>query len=89
MKHFNKAYIEKQLEIIDGYLPQPIHLYVIGGGAMGFYDLKTATKDIDVILTKKKRSKISFEGITAKQVQEHRKNRTNILENENTCCHRK
>ena len=50
MKNFDKTYIEKQLEIIDGHLHQPLTLYVIGGGAMGFYDLKTATKDIDVIV---------------------------------------
>ena len=50
MKSFDKTYIEKQLEIIDSFLKKPINVYVIGGGAMGFYDLKTATKDIDVIV---------------------------------------
>lgn len=51
MKSFDKAYIEKQLEIIDSFLKKPITIYILGGGAMGFYDLKTATKDIDVIVT--------------------------------------
>lgn len=51
MKNFDKAYIVKQLKIIDSFLKQPIKIYVIGGGAMGFYDLKTATKDIDIIVT--------------------------------------
>jgi len=51
MKNFDKIYIEKQLDIIDRFLHKPLTLYVIGGGAMGFYDLKTATKDIDVIVT--------------------------------------
>ena len=51
MKNFDRIYIEKQLEIIDRFLHEPITLYIIGGGAMGFYDLKTATKDIDVIIT--------------------------------------
>jgi len=51
MKNFDRSYIEKQLEIIDSFLHKPIKLYIIGGGAMGFYDLKTATKDIDVIVT--------------------------------------
>jgi hypothetical protein len=50
MKSFDKAYIEKQLEIIDSFLKEPITIYIIGGGAMGFYDLKTATKDIDIIV---------------------------------------
>lgn len=63
MKHFDKAYIEKQLEIIDGYLHQPIHLYVIGGGAMGFYDLKTATKDIDVIVTKENEARLLLKAL--------------------------
>jgi len=52
MKNFDRRYIEKQLEIIDSHLHKPLTLYIIGGGAMGFYDLKTATKDIDVIVTK-------------------------------------
>ena len=50
MKNFDKPYIEKQLEIIDSFLKKPITIYIIGGAAMGFYDLKTATKDIDVIV---------------------------------------
>lgn len=50
MKNFDRVYIEKQLEIIDSFLSESITLYIIGGGAMGFYDLKTATKDIDVIV---------------------------------------
>jgi hypothetical protein len=32
-------------------MPQPITLFLIGGGAMAFYGLKDATKDIDIILT--------------------------------------
>lgn len=31
-------------------MPQPITLFLIGGGAMAFYGLKDATKDIDIIL---------------------------------------
>jgi len=40
MKNFDRGYIEKQLEIIDSHLHKPLTLYIIGGGAMGFYDLK-------------------------------------------------
>ncbi|MBE3136143.1 MAG: hypothetical protein IMZ43_01935 [Thermoplasmata archaeon] len=54
MPTFERAYIEQELKNIDGNLPAPISLYIIGGGAMSFYDLKTATKDIDVIVTNEK-----------------------------------
>lgn len=50
MKTFDSRYIEKELRKIDKNLTQKISLYMLGGGAMSFYDLKTATKDIDVIL---------------------------------------
>lgn len=54
MPTFERTYIEQQLKNIDSNLPTPISLYIIGGGAMSFYDLKTATKDIDVIVTNEK-----------------------------------
>ena len=63
MKQFDKTHIEKQLETIDGYLTKPIHLYVIGGGAMGFYDLKTATKDIDVIVTTENEARLLLKAL--------------------------
>ena len=54
MPTFERTYIEQELKKIDSNLPEPISLYIIGGGAMSFYDLKTATKDIDVIVTSEK-----------------------------------
>ena len=54
MSTFERTYIEQELKKIDGNLPEPISLYIIGGGAMSFYDLKTSTKDIDVIVTSEK-----------------------------------
>jgi hypothetical protein len=50
MKMFDSTYIEKELKTINKYLSKPINIYIFGGGAMSFYDLKTATKDIDVLL---------------------------------------
>ena len=50
MKMFDSNYIEKELKNINKYLTKPINIYIFGGGAMSFYDLKTATKDIDVLL---------------------------------------
>ena len=48
---FDSKYIENELEKINKNLSKQIRIYIFGGGAMSFFDLKTATKDIDVILT--------------------------------------
>ena len=50
MKMFDSNYIEKELKKINKNLSKQISIYIFGGGAMSFFDLKTATKDIDVIL---------------------------------------
>ena len=50
MKMFDSNYIELELKKINKHLNKPIDIYIFGGGAMSFYDLKTATKDIDVLL---------------------------------------
>ncbi|OYT28151.1 hypothetical protein B6U98_05480 [Thermoplasmatales archaeon ex4572_165] len=50
MKMFDSNYVEKELKNINNYLNKPINIYIFGGGAMSFYDLKIATKDIDVLL---------------------------------------
>lgn len=47
---FDSNYIEQELKKINKHLTQQISIYIFGGGAMSFYDLKTATKDIDVLL---------------------------------------
>ena len=48
---FDSKYIEKELKEINKNLSKKISIYIFGGGAMSFFDLKTATKDIDVILS--------------------------------------
>ena len=48
---FDSTYIEKELQKINNNLSKQIHLYIFGGGAMSFFNLKTATKDIDVLLS--------------------------------------
>lgn len=50
MKMFDSNYIKKELKNINKYLNNQINIYIFGGGAMSFFDLKTATKDIDVLL---------------------------------------
>jgi len=50
MKMFDSNYIEQELKEINKHLTKQICIFIFGGGAMSFYDLKTATKDIDVLL---------------------------------------
>lgn len=47
---FNRHYLQQEFDKLDAKTP-PLTLYLIGGGAMAFYGLKDATKDIDIILT--------------------------------------
>ena len=49
-RSFNKNYLQQEFDKLDAKT-QPATLYLIGGGAMAFYGLKEATKDIDIILT--------------------------------------
>jgi len=43
LKGFDRNYIEQELKKINKNLKKPISVYIIGGGAMSFYDLKVAT----------------------------------------------
>lgn len=47
---FNRYYLQQEFDKLDAKI-RPVTLYLIGGGAMAFYGLKDATKDIDIILT--------------------------------------
>jgi hypothetical protein len=48
---FDRSYIRAELERIDQQLTDPLTVFLIGGGAMAFRDLKTTTNDIDLIVT--------------------------------------
>lgn len=48
---FDSAYIRSELERIGEQLDAPLTVYLIGGGAMAFRDLKNTTKDIDLVVT--------------------------------------
>ncbi len=50
-RSFNKDYLKQEFDRLNAIAGRPIALYLIGGGAMAFYGLKVATKDIDIILT--------------------------------------
>ena len=48
---FDRSSIRSELERIGQQLPDPLIVFLIGGGAMAFRDLKTTTNDIDLIVT--------------------------------------
>ncbi len=50
-RSFDKDYLKQEFDKLDSTVKKGIVLYLIGGGAMAFYGLKVATKDIDIILT--------------------------------------
>jgi hypothetical protein len=50
-RSFDRDYLKQEFDKLDSKAKKRIALYLIGGGAMAFYGLKVATKDIDIILT--------------------------------------
>jgi hypothetical protein len=49
-RSFNRNYLNQEFGKLDAKT-RPVTFYLIGGGAMAFYGLKDATRDIDIILT--------------------------------------
>jgi hypothetical protein len=49
MATFRKTYLENEFKKLNDELPEHINMYLLGGGAMSFQNLKVATKDIDVV----------------------------------------
>jgi len=50
-ENFGREYIENELQKIGADLKTSLEIYLIGGGAMSFLNLKDATKDIDVVVS--------------------------------------
>jgi hypothetical protein len=50
---FDKNYLQREFDKLNAQTKHILTLFLIGGGAMAFYGLKDATKDIDIILTTK------------------------------------
>ncbi|MDR1991890.1 MAG: hypothetical protein LBQ98_00050 [Nitrososphaerota archaeon] len=49
---FDKDYLKQEFDKLNTTIANgSLTLYLIGGGAMAFYGIKAATKDIDIILT--------------------------------------
>lgn len=51
-RRFETDYLRREFERLGAELPHPTEVYLIGGGSMSFRDLKAATKDIDLVVTK-------------------------------------
>lgn len=51
---FGKEYIENEFQRISKKLSRQIEVFLIGGGAMSFHNLKDATKDIDIVVKNEK-----------------------------------
>lgn len=49
--HFGPEYIRKELHTVGETLAQEVTAFLIGGGAMSLRNLKTTTKDIDLVVT--------------------------------------
>ncbi len=47
---FDREYLKKEMEKLDGLVTERLDFYLIGGGSMSFQNLKDATKDIDVVV---------------------------------------
>ena len=52
-RSYDRNYLKQEFDKLNATTKQPLTLYLVGGGAMAFYGLKDATKDIDIILTNK------------------------------------
>ncbi len=50
-RSFDKNYLNQEFDKVNATAKQTLTLYLVGGGAMAFYGLKAASKDIDIILT--------------------------------------
>ena len=53
-RSFDKEYLKQEFDKLNTKTKSSLTLYLIGGGAMAFYGIKVATKDIDIILTNQK-----------------------------------
>jgi len=47
---FRRAYILKEFNKLADKIIKRTKVFMIGGGALAFYDLKEGTKDVDVIV---------------------------------------
>lgn len=90
---FDSAYIRSELERIGEQLEAPLTVFLIGGGAMAFRDLKTTTKDIDLVVTsgadlgrlQATLLKLGYEIVRAPDEEYEDLGAQRILENDDSC----
>jgi len=76
---FNEKYVFTELEKVGNALAIPVNLYLLGGAAMIRYGVKTATKDIDVLLSTQK----EVEGLVlALEISDYKQKQTSKLTSE-------
>ncbi len=74
---FKKSELEQWLDSISLYIDEPIKVFMIGGGALSFRNMKPTTKDVDFIV----RSKHDFD-ILARAIKKSGFKQTTDFENE-------
>jgi hypothetical protein len=91
--NFGREYIENELQELGANLKTSLEIYLIGGGAMSFLNLKDATKDIDVVVsnTEDLSSLIGaletrdYEKVKEPETEYEELGASAILENEDSC----
>jgi len=71
-RRFEPDYLRREFERLGAELQQPTEGYLIGGGSMSFRDLKVATKDIDLVVTKPEamnQIRSALKGLAYREVQ--------------------
>jgi pantothenate kinase len=56
-RSFNKKYLQQESDKLTSKINKPITMFLLGGGAMTFYGVKDATKNIDIILINQEKLK--------------------------------
>ena len=92
-REFDREYIRDEFRKLDADVGGGLALYLIGGGAMAFHDIKDATKDIDVVVlggddVRSLRSALESQGyrvVKAVDTEYDQLGAQLILENEDGC----
>jgi len=92
-REFGRGYIGDEFSRIRTQLEDPLTVYLIGGGALAFEDLKDATKDIDIVVTDSKDlarlqnalTRLDYESVRDPDEAYQELGATLILENSDGC----
>ena len=62
-RQFDASYIDHELNNIGSRIQRQVSIYLIGGCAMSFRNLKETTKDIDIVFLRMKQIMTHFAGL--------------------------